>query len=137
MTANRDRGLTWGTLSLFATTAKDNEAMKHVMMTLVGLMVALPAIAQDGVYMGKASTGEAVYYLGAKAQCGDLPRSHACWKNPMISYKIGNDYVSAIPDCKRGIFKEAWVGDRKVAINMKPQSEAIRLVLRTGCNSVR
>jgi len=87
--------------------------------------------------MGRASTGEAVYYIGANTQCGDLPRSHECWKNPMINYRIGKDNVAAIPDCKRGIFKEAWVGDRKVATNYRPQSEAIQLVLRTGCNTVR
>ena len=112
--------------------------MQRIGLALVAVLVAAaPAIAQAGTYMGRASTGEAVYYMGARAQCGDLPRSDSCWKNPMISYKIGNDTVAAIPDCKRGVFKEVWVGDRKVATNMKPQSEAISLVLRTGCNSVR
>lgn len=112
--------------------------MKKSLIVGAGLLaLATPAIAQDGVYMGKASTGEAVYYMGATAQCGDLPRTDQCWKNPTISYKIGADYVTAIPDCRRNTFKEVWVGDRKVATNMRPQSEAIRLVLRTGCNSVR
>ncbi len=112
--------------------------MKKIFIVCVGLLgLATPAIAQNRVYMGKASTGEAVYYMGATAQCGDLPRTDKCWKNPTIAYKIGSDYVTAIPDCQRNVFKEVWVRDRKVATNMRPQSEAIQLVLRAGCNSVR
>lgn len=95
------------------------------------------ALAGDTVYMGKASTGEPVYYHGARTQCGDLPPNHECWKNPMVSYTIGSDRIAAIANCKKGIFSQVWLGDRMVAKNMRPQSEAIRLVLRTACNSVR
>ncbi|BAS58102.1 hypothetical protein NIES2135_25130 [Leptolyngbya boryana NIES-2135] len=95
------------------------------------------AIAQMPVYMGKASTGEPVYYIGAKAQCGDLPRDHQCWQNPMISYTIGRDQVAAIPNCKQGVFAEIWVDGKLVTRNMKPASKAIQAVLETGCNSVK
>ncbi len=105
-----------------------------ILATLLG--GAIPVNGQPtGVYMGKASTGEAVYYQGARAQCGDLPRTHECWRNPMIAYTIGRDHVAAIPNCQRGMFKEVWIGDRLVARNMKPASRAIQRVLETGCNS--
>lgn len=112
--------------------------MKTILATIVlGLASTTAALAGSGVYMGRASTGEAVYYHGARAQCGNLPSNHECWKNPAASYTIGRDQVFAIPDCKRRIFKEVWVGDRLVARNMRPQSKAISLVLETACNSAR
>lgn len=113
--------------------------MKKIIATLLFTLAATaPAFAQGkGVYMGRASTGEPVYYHGARAQCGDLPRTHECWKNPMLVYTIGSDEVTAIPDCRRGVFKEVWVDGQLVERNLRPQSEAIRLVLRTACNSVR
>lgn len=105
--------------------------------TIAAVVIPNAAQAQTPVYMGKASTGEPVYYIGANAQCGDLPRNHACWQNPMISYTIGADQVAAIPDCKQGIFAEVWVGGKLVTRNMKPASKAIQSVLETGCNSVK
>jgi hypothetical protein len=115
--------------------------IKHsILTTLVCLapLFALPGSAEDGIYFGKASTGERVFYRGAKAQCGDLPRSHDCWLNtPMVAYRIGQDNVSAVADCRRGIFKEVWLGGRIVERNMKPSSKAIGLVLEVACNSLR
>lgn len=96
-----------------------------------------PALAEQGLYMGKAANGQPVYYKSAAAQCGDLPNNDPCWRNPAVLYTIGSDEVFAVTDCQRQVFKEVWIGDRKVATNVVPQSEALRLVLRTACNSVR
>lgn len=100
-------------------------------------LLTTPAFAEPSIYMGKAATGESVYYHGATAQCGDLPRHHTCWKNPMVSYRIGRDHVAAITNCQKGVFSEVWLDGKLVRRNMKPESEAMRLVLRTACNSVR
>ena len=51
----------------------------------------------------------------------------------MIAYRIGNDAVSAVGDCKQKLFKEVWLDDRKVAQQMRPQSEALRRVLAKAC----
>lgn len=111
--------------------------MKPFLLALVfAVAVVTPALGQERLYMGKASTGEPVWYNGARAQCGDLPRAHECWQNPMVSYTIGSDHVSAIPDCKKGVFKEVWIGDRVVSRSMRPASQALRSVLETACNAV-
>ncbi len=91
--------------------------------------------ATEPIYVGKASTGEAVYYQGARFQCGDLPRTDECWwRSPVIVYKIGNDGVTAIGDCKEQVFKSVMVGDKVVAQNMRPQSDALRQVLDRSCH---
>lgn len=109
-----------------------------IALTFLVPLCSFPAVAEDGVYFGKASTGERVFYRGAKAQCGDLPRSHDCWLNtPMVAYRIGRDEVSAVADCRRGVFKELWLAGRLTARDMKPSSKAIQLVLEVACNSVR
>jgi hypothetical protein len=95
-------------------------------------LFALPALA-EGVYMGTASTGEAVYYLGSAAQCGDLPADDECWSNPAVAYIIGEDEVYAVPDCEANTFSEVWLGDELVATNMTPESGAIQKVLDYAC----
>jgi hypothetical protein len=93
------------------------------------------ASANPGTYMGRASTGESIYFQGATFQCGDLPADHECWwRTPTVSYVIGNDYVTAIADCQAGVFQEVWVGDQIVAYDMRPQSDAMQLVLNNACS---
>jgi len=92
----------------------------------------------EGVYMGKAVTGESVYYNGASAQCGELPASNSCWRNnPSIDYGIGGDRVFAVGDCQRGVFKEVWVNGKIVQRDMVPRSRAIQKVLVSACRSVQ
>jgi hypothetical protein len=110
--------------------------MKRLLLGMIWTLVSLPAIAQTPTYMGTAATGEAVYYNGDRFQCGDLPQHHECWwRSPMISYTIGGDTVTAIGDCQEGFFSEVYVDGELVASDMRPQSEAIRLVLENACRS--
>lgn len=113
--------------------------MKPFFLALAfAVAAATPVLGQEqtSIYMGKASTGEPVWYNGARAQCGDLPHDDECWKNPMVVYTIGSDHVTAIPDCKKGVFKEVWMKEQLIAKAMRPASQAIRSVLETACNSV-
>lgn len=110
--------------------------LKKLAISSLFLLASTTSALAQGTYMGQASTGEAVYYNGARAQCGDLPRSHPCYASPMVAYTIGNDHVSAIADCQRGVFKEVWVGSQLVTRNMAPQSQAIAAVLNTACNAI-
>lgn len=88
----------------------------------------------QGTYVGQASTGEPVYYVGARFQCGDLPRNDECWwRTPMVVYQIGSDRVTAIADCQEQLFQEVWVDGEVVARDMRPQSDALRLVLGNAC----
>jgi hypothetical protein len=97
----------------------------------------LPALALDGVYFGRASTGERVIYHGGRAQCGDLPRSDECWRNPMVGYTIGPDYVEAIVNCRSRLFSTVMMDGRVVQRNMKPSSEATRLIIAVACNAAK
>jgi hypothetical protein len=111
---------------------KMRKTQRTVLSAIALSLFALPALAEE-IYMGTASTGEAVYLLGSAAQCGDLPVDHECWKNPAISYRIGRDVVYAIPDCDARTFSEVWIGDELVATDMTPESEAIEKVLSFAC----
>jgi hypothetical protein len=108
-----------------------------VLLALVTLPMTKGATWADvagGTYLGQASTGEAVYYVGARFQCGDLPRTDECWwRTPMVVYHIGQDAVTAIADCQQQVFREVWLDGEVVARNMRPQSEAIRLVIENAC----
>lgn len=97
----------------------------------------LPALALDGIYFGRASTGERVIYHGGRAQCGDLPRSHECWKNPMVGYTIGSDYVEAIVNCRSRLFSKVMMDGKVIQRNMKPTSEATRLIVAVACNATK
>jgi hypothetical protein len=108
--------------------------MKRLAAIAIILATATPAFA-EGTYMGKLPTGEAVHYYGARTQCGDLPKTDDCWKNPMLSYTIGSKQVTAIANCKRAMFSEVWMDNRVVERNTKPRSEVIRQILKTACNS--
>jgi hypothetical protein len=113
-----------------------NLKMRKTQRTLLSAIAlslfALPALAEE-IYMGTASTGEAVYLLGSAVQCGDLPADDECWRNPAISYRIGRDVVFAVPDCDARTFSEVWIGDELVATDMAPESEAIEKVLSYAC----
>ena len=96
---------------------------------------ATQSLADKPIYVGKASTGEPVYFNGARFQCGDLPRTDECWwRTPLISYKIGEDNVTAIGDCKNQVFETVMLGDKIVAQNMRPQSAALSQVLDRSCH---
>lgn len=107
--------------------------MKKIFAAIALTFVAVsPATAQT--YMGKASTGEAVYYNGAKGiYCGAVA-SEKCWRYPETFYRIGSDNVTAIVDCKVGVFKEVRTGSNLVTRNMKPQSDAIQKILNKACD---
>ncbi|MCU0571294.1 MAG: hypothetical protein MUF49_32600 [Oculatellaceae cyanobacterium Prado106] len=91
------------------------------------------ALAQT--YMGRAATGEDVYFVSAVFQCGDLPANHECWwRTPMVNYQIGSDDVYASADCATNTFTTVWVRGQVVAENMKPQSQALQLVMDNACS---
>jgi hypothetical protein len=106
---------------------------RTVLSAIALSLFALPALA-EGVYLGTASTGEAVYFLGSAVQCGDLPAEDACWSNPAVSYQIGEDEVMAIPDCEAQMFTEVWTGGELVETDMIPESGAIQQVLDYACS---
>jgi hypothetical protein len=113
-------------------------SMKNLLLGFAfTLTFAAPGFANDRTYMGRAATGERVYYYGARTQCGNLPRKHECWRNPMVAYTVGFDRVTATTNCKKGVFPEVWVGGQVVARDVRPASEAMSLVLKKACNSVR
>lgn len=61
--------------------------------------------------MGRASTGEVVYYHSAGFQCGHLPKNDFCWwLTLMLSYTIGSDNMSAIAGKKAALLhtNERW-----------------------------
>jgi hypothetical protein len=115
----------------------------HLPWTALLTLATLPlgmggAIANDGTYMGRAATGESIYFQGATFQCGDLPADNECWwRTPTVSYVIGADAVTAIADCQAGLFQEVWVGDQIVAYDMRPQSAAMQLVLDNACSGAQ
>ncbi len=79
------------------------------------------------IYMGKAATGESVWYYGGRAQCGDLPSKHKCWNNPMIVYMLGNEKFNTVLDYKKKIFAEAFsVPSGKTYKNVIPTSAATK-----------
>jgi hypothetical protein len=110
-------------------------------LTLFAVITIMPTQAEtslanpaQGIYLGQASTGEAVYFKGANFQCGDLPRNHECWwRTPIVVYQIGPDAVTAITDCQTQVFKEVWLEGEIVARDMRPQSEALQLVMNNAC----
>ncbi len=107
--------------------------MKNIFVAIaLTFMAVSPATAQT--YMGKASTGEAIYYNGAKGIYCGAESSEKCWRYPETFYTIGSDDVMAIADCKVGVFKEVRTGSKLVARNMKPQSDAIQKVLDKACD---
>jgi hypothetical protein len=84
--------------------------------------------------MGKASTGESVYYYGGRAQCGELPRSDTCWQNPMIKYTLGNEEFNTVLDCRRKIFSEAHsVTTGRRYQTVPPSSAATRKMVAMAC----
>ena len=110
-----------------------------MLVASLSAFTAIPVLAQtQGVYVGRASTGEPVYYQSARFQCGDLPRNHECWTNtPMVAYTIGTDQVTAIANCRRGLFTEGSASSGAVIQNMRPASNALRKVLKMACSSGR
>lgn len=112
-------------------------SLTSVLLALMSLPIVSQTTLADpagGTYLGQASTGEAVYYVGARFQCGDLPRTDECWwRTPMVVYRIGSDSVTAIADCQQRVFREIWLDGEIVAREMHPQSEAIRLMIDNAC----
>lgn len=104
--------------------------------SFLGEFAAISQTLDNPLYMGKASTGESVYYYGGRAQCGDLPRHDNCWRNPMIRYTMGKEEFNTVLDCKRKIFKEAWsVTYGKVYRNVKPSSLATKKMIEIACSN--
>ena len=101
----------------------------------VKILVAVPSIFANDLaaaqsidrpmYMGTASTGEQVFYYGGRAQCGNLPKTDRCWRNPMIMYQIGKEKINTVLDCDKRIFRDVWsVTYGKKYKNFKPSSSA-------------
>lgn len=113
-------------------------ASVSVLLTLITIpILSRAALAEsEGTYLGQASTGEAVYYVGARFQGGDLPHTDECWwRTPMVVYRIGADSVTAVADCQSRTFREVWLDGAVVARDLHPQSEAIRLVIDNACRA--
>lgn len=88
------------------------------------------------LYMGKASTGESVYFYGGRAQCGDLPRTDSCWSNPMIKYTLGGEEFNTVLNCRNKVFSEAYsVTTGKIYKNITPSSTATRKMVAMACRS--
>lgn len=105
-------------------------------LTTAAMQHSLAQSIDKPMYMGTASTGEKVWYFGGRAQCGDLPKSDECWRNPMIMYKLGNEEFNTVLDCRRKIFKEAWsVTYQKVYRDIKPSSPATKKMVAIACSN--
>ena len=91
---------------------------------------------ENPLYMGKASTGEDLWFYGGRAQCGDLPRADKCWRNPMIVYTLGNERFTTILDCSKKIFALAMsdTTGRKYR-NVAPTSKATSRMINMACES--
>lgn len=107
---------------------------------LVGITITgatKPVAAQSvnrPMHMGTASTGEEVFYYGGRAQCGDLPKSDRCWKNPMIFYQIGKEKINTVLDCDKRIFRDVYsVSYNKKYKNFKPSSPATEKMITIAC----
>jgi hypothetical protein len=119
--------------------SREMKAPKIIFTALIvsacqGNHAAISQTIDNPLYMGKASTGESVYYYGGRAQCGDLPRSDTCWKNPMIAYTLGNEEFNTVLDCQKKIFSEALsvtTGKRYKAV--APSSAATRRMVAMAC----
>ena len=118
------------------------QKMKSSFLFKIAILASLcqtcsPAFSQSNdtpLYMGKASTGENVYFYGGRAQCGDLPRKDVCWKNPMIKYTLGKEEFNTVLDCKRRLFSEAYsVTSGKRYIDIKPSSTATKNMVLMAC----
>jgi len=112
----------------------------QAIMALVALGLLSGARGQTvdkPMYMGKAATGEEVWYYGSRAQCGDLPRSDECWRNnPMIKYRLGSETFNTILDCREELFKEALsTRDGKIYRNVRPSSPATKRMIELACQA--
>lgn len=97
-------------------------------------LTAMSQTIDNPLYMGKASTGELVYYYGGRAQCGDLPKNDRCWKNPMIEYTLGGERFNTVLDCRQKLFSEAYsVTTGKRYTGVTPSSAATRKMVALAC----
>ena len=110
---------------------------KCFLLSMILSLTAPSALGQSldrPLYMGVASTGENVWFLGGRAQCGDLPKSNRCWRNPFISYRLGAEEFETILDCDKGTFKWAHsLTTGKVYKDIKPSSAATKQMVRMAC----
>lgn len=91
--------------------------------TPIALATPLPVpTTPTQVYMGKAVTGESVFYVGVSGNT--------------VTYQIGSDVVEAGLACDAGYLQNVTVDGTIVNAIMYPQSEAIRNVLISGCQTV-
>ena len=116
--------------------------MKTLLLFAITIASTTPVLSQSvkfPLYMGKASTGEEVWYYGAAYQCGDLPRSDECWwRYPMIKYTLDKEEFNTILDCKKGIFKIVHsVTNNKQYYNINPTSAATKKMVDMACSQWR
>ena len=116
-----------------------SKQMKTLLLFAITITSTTPVLSQSvnsPLYMGKASTGEEVWFYGGRAQCGDLPRAHECWwRNPMIMYTLDKEEFNTILDCKKGIFKEVHsVTNNKQYYNINPTSAATEKMVEMTCS---
>ena len=116
---------------------KTKKLLVKILAGMSMICAAKSAVAQSidrPLYMGIASTGEKVFYFGGRTQCGDLPKSHRCWKNPMILYSIGKEKINTVLDCHERIFRDVWsVTYGKKYKNFKPSSSATEKMITIAC----
>ncbi len=112
--------------------------LKNLPITLLVLLFYSPfkTLAQSldkPEFLGKASTGEEVWYYGGRDQCGEFPRSHECFKNPMIMYTLGDKTFNTVVDCNKLIFKEVSDLSGKRYYNVHPSSIATNTMVKKAC----
>lgn len=92
------------------------------------------AIPVAGDYLGKAATGEDVYYISDRIYCPQSPKGDPCWNSPSVVYQIGVDRVEAIADCTGKTLTTTLVGGKESVIKITPQSGAIADVIKRACD---
>lgn len=92
------------------------------------------AIPSNGEYLGKAVTGEDVFYISDRAYCPQSPKGDPCWDSPSVVYQIGADRVEAIADCPSKTLTTTMIGGKESAIKITPKSGAIADVIKRACD---
>jgi hypothetical protein len=103
-------------------------------LSILGIPSGLAQSLDQPLYMGKASTGEQVWFYGGRSQCGDLPKDDQCWRNPMIVYRLDDEAFNTVVDCRLRLFKDARSQSTgKAYLGIRPSSDATRAMIQIAC----